>query len=162
MCRPDDAPLVVDEAGTNTANTARAGWAPRGQRATGHAPRNHGSNVTLVTTLACAADGAPLLVPRLRAGPIVILDTLSAHTSQHTLMVSAAAGCALHGLPAASPDVNPSASTVNPRTSWRRQVATRTTATRDAASAAGLERSTAADATGWFTGCGEPGLPHSS
>lgn len=164
--------VFVDETGTNTAMTARSGWAPRGQRATGHAPRNHGPNVTLVTTLALSGLGPPMvidgpmttlafeayvahvLVPSLQAGQIVVLDNLSAHTSQRTRKLIEAAGCTLRFLPAYSPDFNPIEWAFSKLKIWLRQAAARTTETLDAAIAAGLDRITAEDATGWFTGCG--------
>ena len=166
--------VFVDETGTNTAMTPRSGWAPRGQRATGHAPRNHGPNVTLVTTLALSGLGPPLvidgpmttlafeayvaqvLVPSLHAGQIVVLDNLSAHTSQRTRAVIEAAGCTLRFLPAYSPDFNPIEWAFSKLKTWLRQAAARTTETLDAAIAAGLDRITTDDARGWFSGCGYP------
>lgn len=171
--------LFVDETGTNTAMTARYGWAPRGQRATGVAPRNHGPNVTLVTTLSLAGLGPPMvidgpmttlafdayveqvLVPTLSTGQIVILDNLSAHTSQRTHNLIAAAGCTLRFLPPYSPDYNPIEWAFSKLKTWLRQAAARTTAALDAAIADGLDQITAADAVGWFTGCGylQPSQP---
>lgn len=164
--------LFVDETGTNTAMTARYGWAPCGQRATGQAPRNHGPNVTLVATLSLAGLGAPMvsdgpmttvafeayveqvLAPSLRAGQIVVLDNLSAHTSQRTRDLIDAAGGTLRFLPAYSPDFNPIEWAFSTLKTWLRQVAARTTEALDAAIADGLDHITADHARGWFTGCG--------
>lgn len=161
-----------DETGTNTAMTPRYGWAPSGARATGSAPRNHGPNVTLVTTLSLAGLGPPMvidgpmttlafeayvaqvLVPTLRPGQILVLDNLSAHTSQRTRTVIEAAGCTLRFLPPYSPDFSPIEWAFSKLKTWLRQAAARTSEALDAAIAAGLQQITRADARGWFTGCG--------
>ena len=164
--------VFLDETGSNTAMTARYGWAPRGQRATGVAPRNPGPNVTLVTTLSLTGLGQPMvidgpmtmlafeayvaqvLVPSLHAGQIVVLDNLSAHTSQRTRALIETAGCMLRFLPAYSPDFNPIEWAFSKLKTWLRQVAARTTDALDAAIAEGLGQITVADALGWITGCG--------
>jgi transposase len=164
--------VFVDETGTNTAMTPRCGWAPTGDRARGHAPRNHGPNVTLVTTLSVAGLGpamvidgpmtarafeafvAQLLVPVLHPGQIVILDNLSVHTGTRIRALIEAAGCTLRFLPPYSPDFSPIEWAFSKLKRWLRRVAARTAAALDAAIADGLARITAADAIGWFTGCG--------
>jgi transposase len=164
--------VFLDETGTNTAMTPRYGWAPIGSRAAGSAPRNHGPNVTLVTTLSVAGLGPPMvidgpmttlafeayvaqvLVPTLRPGQIVVLDNLSAHTSQHSRVLIEAAGCSLRFLPPYSPDFSPIAWAFSKLKTGLRQAAARTSAALDAAIAAGLAQITCADAYGWFTGCG--------
>src|SRR5262249_28263893 len=52
----------VDESSTNRALTPRRARAPRGQRAVGAAPRNHGSNGTLLAALTPAGVGPALVV----------------------------------------------------------------------------------------------------
>lgn len=47
------------------------------------------------------------LVPTVRPGHLVILDTLSVHKHAEAREAIAAAGCELRFLPASSPDVNP-------------------------------------------------------
>jgi transposase len=164
--------VFLDETGTNTAMTARYGWAPRGVRATGPAPRNHGPNVTLVTTLSLAGLGpalvidgpmttlafetyiAQVLVPSLQPGQIIVLDNLSAHTSHRTRVLIEAAGCRLRFLPPYSPDFSPIEWAFSKLKTWLRQIAARSTAALDAAIANGLDQITGADAIGWFAGCG--------
>jgi len=164
--------VFLDETGTNTAMTPRYGWAPTGSRATGTAPRNHGPNVTLVTTLSLAGLGPPMvidgpmttlafeayvaqvLVPTLRPGQIVVLDNLSTHTSQRTRTMIEAAGCTLHFLPPYSPDFSPIEWAFSKLKTGLRQAAARTSEALDAAIATGLNQITPADARGWFTGCG--------
>lgn len=103
--------VFVDESGTNLAMTPRYGRAPRGQRAVGTAPRNHGPNVTLLAvmsgtgitaamTMTGATDGAvfalfvdQILVPTLRPGQVVIWDNLSVHKHHRLRRSIEAAGC---------------------------------------------------------------------
>lgn len=164
--------VFLDETGTNTAMTPRYGWAPSGRRATGAAPRNHGPNVTLVTTLSLAGLGpamvidgsmttlafeayvAQLLVPTLRPGQIVILDNLAAHTGTRVRALIEDAGCTLRFLPPYSPDFNPIEWAFSKLKTWLRQQAARSSDTLDAAIAQGLDQITPADAFGWLTGCG--------
>jgi transposase len=164
--------VFLDETGTNTAMTVRYGWAPYGVRATGRAPRNHGPNVTLVTTLALTGLGPAmvidgpmtalafeafverLLVPSLRTGQIVILDNLNVHTGERIRDLIEQAGCTLRFLPAYSPDFSPIEWAFSKLKIWLRSVAARTPESLDAAIAAGLDQITAVDAIGWFTGCG--------
>jgi transposase len=126
----DPARLVfVDESGTTMAMTRRYARAPRGERAVGRVPRNHGPNITLFAALtpegmgpALALEGAAdgdafglyvrqyvrqLLVPSLRPGHVVIRDQLNVHTSAAIRAAIAGAGCRLLVLPAYSPDFNP-------------------------------------------------------
>jgi transposase len=90
----------------------------------------------------------------LRPGQIVVLDNLSAHTSQRTRAVIEAAGCTLRFLPPYSPDCSPIEWAFSKLKTWLRQAPARTRAAVDAAIAAGLQQITRADARGWFTGCG--------
>jgi len=164
--------VFLDETGTNTAMTPRYGWAPSGVRAMGSAPRNHGPNVTLVTTMSLAGLGPAMvidgpmtrlafeaylvqvLVPTLRPGQILVLDNLSAHTSQRTRTLIEAAGCTLRFLPPYSPDFSPIEWAFSKLKTWLRQAAARTSEALDAAIVAGLDQISPADARGWFTGCG--------
>ncbi len=50
--------VFVDETGTQTNMTPRTSRAPRGQRAVGAAPRNHGKNTTLIAALSAEGRGA--------------------------------------------------------------------------------------------------------
>jgi hypothetical protein len=91
--------VCLDECGSNIARTPRYARAPRGARAHGHAPRNWGTNVTLLATLTPAGIGpslvvegatnsqvfetdiTELVVPALQPDQIVVLDNLSVHKS---------------------------------------------------------------------------------
>ena len=166
--------VFVDESGTNTAMTPRSGRAPRGQRAVGTAPRNHGPNVTLLAALtpdgigpALVIEGATdgpafaryaeqLLVPSLRPGPVVVPDNLSVHRAAAIQARVEGAGCRLLFLPAYSPDFNP----IEPAFAKVKQALRRAGARPfDALVAAigeALDAVTATDAHGFFTHCGFP------
>lgn len=164
--------VFCDETGTNTAMTRRYAWAPRGTRANGSAPRNHGANTTLLgclthtgmgptmlvegatTTEVFTAYVEHILVPWLRPGQIVILDNLSAHTGQRVRHLIAAAGCQVRFLPPYSPDFSPIEWAFSKLKTGLRTAMARSRDVLEHAIAAGLEQLTAADAHGWFYGCG--------
>jgi transposase len=171
----DPADLVfVDETSTNTAMTPRQARAPRGARAVGSAPRNHGPNVTLVAALTPAgpgpalavpgaADGAAfelyvgeLLAPTLRPGQVVVLDNLSVHRGTRVRELVEAAGCRLLFLPAYSPDFNPIELAFAKLKPALRRAAARTFDDLVGATGAALAAVTAADARGYFAHCGFP------
>src|SRR4029078_12317652 len=117
--------VFLDETSTNTAMLERYARAPRGQRATAEAPRNHGPNVTLIAALALHGPGPALvvegavtsevflayveqvLVPWLPSGPQIILANLSVHSHGRIRALIEAAGCTVRFLPAYSPDFSP-------------------------------------------------------
>jgi transposase len=152
--------------------TERYARAPRGQRANGCAPRNHGLNTTLLASLtqtgigpALLVEGATttevftayiehLLIPWLRPGQIVILDNLSAHTGERVRQLIETAGCQVRFLPAYSPDFSPIEWAFSKLKNGLRAAMARTRDDLEQAIAAGLERITAADAHSWFYGCG--------
>jgi transposase len=164
--------VFLDETGTNTAMTQRYARAPRGERANGSAPRNHGPNTTLLGSLTRGGMGPALLVegatttevftayvdqvvvPWLRPGQIVILDNLAAHTSDRVRRRIEAAGCQVRFLPPYSPDFSPIEWAFSLLKAHLRAVMARTRDTLERAIAAGLDRITAEDADGWFYGCG--------
>lgn len=164
--------VFLDETGTNMAMTQRYARAPRGERANGSAPRNHGPNTTLLACLTRSGLGPALLVegatttevftayvehvllPWLRPGQIVILDNLSAHTSDQVSQFITAAGCQLRFLPPYSPDFSPIEWAFSKLKIHLRAALARTRDELERAIAAGLDRITADDADGWFSGCG--------
>ena len=117
--------VFVDETSTHTALTRRRARAPRGERAVGRTPRNHGPNVTLLASLTPEGIGPQLaiperwmgrpssptpssvLAPSLRPGQVVVLDNLSAHKRERARTAVEAAGARLLFLPPYSPDFNP-------------------------------------------------------
>jgi transposase len=166
--------LFLDETSTNTAMTRRRARAPRGQRAPGVVPRNHGPNVTLLAVLgpggiatALAIPGATtrpvfdafvaeFLAPALRPGQTVILDNLSVHKSARAQELLEAAGCRLRFLPAYSPDFNPIEPVFAKIKTSLRAAAARTHDDLVAATKAALDAVTPADAAGCYADCGFP------
>jgi transposase len=175
MAACDPAHLVfVDESGTHTALTRLRARAPRGQRAIGRAPRNHGPNVTLFAALtpqgmgpalvveggadhaACATYITQVLVPSLRPGQVVIMDRLNVHTGASIRASIEAAGCELRLLPAYSPDFNPIEQAFAKIKTHLRSAEARTFPALVRAIGTALDRITPADACHCFTHCGYP------
>ncbi len=169
----DPADLIfVDETSTHTALTRRRARAPRGERAIGRVPRNHGPNVTLLAALTPAGggpalavtgavDGAAfalyaerLLAPTLRPGQIVVLDNLSAHKSADARTALEAAGARVLFLPAYSPDFNPIELAFAKVKARLRAAAERTPDGLVAATASAIDAVTAADARSFYAHCG--------
>jgi transposase len=164
--------LFIDETSTHTAMTRRRARAPRGQRAVGRTPRNHGPNVTLLAALTPqgvgpalaipgAVDGAVfaayalrVLAPTLRSGQVVVLDNLSAHKSADARTAVEAVGCRLLFLPAYSPDFNPIELAFAKVKQRLRAAAERTPDGLVAATASAIDAVTAADARAFYAHCG--------
>jgi transposase len=169
-----DALVFVDETSTHTALTRRRARAPRGERAVGRVPRNHGPNVTLLATLtpegigpalalpgavdsaAFAAYAERVLAPSLRPGQVVILDNLSAHKSEDARKAIEAAGGRLLFLPPYSPDFNPIELAFAKRKEHLRAAAARTPEDLFTATAIAIDAVSAADARGFYAHCGFP------
>jgi transposase len=169
----DPADLIfVDETSTHTAMTRRRARAPRGERAVGRTPRNHGPNVTLLAALTPegigpalaitgAVDGAAfaayaerVLAPSLRPGQVVVLDNLSAHKSADARTAVEAVGCRFLFLPAYSPDFNPIELAFAKIKERLRTAAERTPDGLVAATATAIDAVSAADARGFYAHCG--------
>jgi transposase len=166
--------VFVDESGAQTNMTPRTSRAPRGQRAYGAAPRNHGKNTTLIAalthtgisatmTLEGAADAdafvaylTHVLVPTLVPGQIVVMDNLSVHKDKRVAPLIAGAKCRLVYLPAYSPDFTPIEQAFSKIKAFLRQAEARTREALEAAITAALATVTPTDAIGWFTACGYP------
>jgi transposase len=117
--------LFVDEASTNTAMTRRYARAPRGERAYGRVPRNHGQNLSVIGALGVrgmvatmSVEGAvdteifavvvtEVLTPALRPGDIVLLDNLQVHRASDIEQAVSSAGGEVIFLPSYSPDFSP-------------------------------------------------------
>ena len=54
--------VFVDESGTNITLAPLYGWAPRGERAYGKAPRNWEKNITLIASISTEGIGAAMSV----------------------------------------------------------------------------------------------------
>ena len=122
----DPARLVfIDETATATNMVRFRGRCPRGERLIDHVPHGHWKTVTFVAGLRRRAMVAPLvldgpmnattflaylkecLVPTLKRGDIVMMDSLPVHKVAGVRAVIEAAGAKLRYLPKYSPDLNP-------------------------------------------------------
>ena len=166
--------VFVDETSTHTALTRRRARAPRGERAVGRTPRNHGPNVTLLATLTPAGigpavaipgavDGAAfiayaerVLAPSLRPGQVVILDNVSAHKSEGVRTAVEAVGARLLFLPPYSPDFNPIELAFAKVKERLRAAAERSPEGLFAATAAAIDAVSTTDARGFYAHCGFP------
>lgn len=115
----------VDEAGTHIAMTREYARADRGQRVVEHVPRNRGTVTTMIASLyaegveaVCTFVGGTTgdrffeyardhLVPRLKAGDVVVWDGLAAHKDARVRQLVEGAGATIVVLPPYSPDLNP-------------------------------------------------------
>lgn len=165
---PIDDLVFVDECGSTIALTPLYARAPRGQRASGAAPRNWGKNTTLIAGLTLAGVQAPfmlegavdtlafetyveqVLAPSLRPGQVVVLDNLSVHKGERVRQTIEAKGCQVLFLPAYSPDLTPIEEAFSKLKAWLRQLGARTREALEEAIAEGLKQITGQDAHGWF------------
>jgi transposase len=169
---PGERFVILDECGSNLDLTPRYARAPRGQRARERAPRNTPVTTTVIATLTTAGmgptmllDGATdtgaflayceqVLVPALRPGQIVVMDTLAVHRNRRVRELIEAAGCALWYLPPYSPDLSPIELAFSKLKQTLRRAKARTRDALDEAIATALHQITPADARGYFVHCG--------
>ena len=122
----DPARLVfIDETSTNTAMVRLRGRCPRGIRLIDHVPHGHWKTITFVAGLRRRGMIAPFvldgpmnatafiaylercLVPTLKRGDTVMMDSLPVHKVAGVRELIEAAGAMLRYLPKYSPDLNP-------------------------------------------------------
>lgn len=170
---PEDL-VFVDETGASIRLTRAYARTPRGQRAVGRVPRNHGTPTTLVVALTPDGLQAPqrllgamtterftayvqhVLCPTLRPGQVVAIDNLSAHKSAAVRTALAAVGCLLVYLPPYSPDFSPIELAFSKLKAHLKATAARTQAALDVAIDTAVSTVTARDAHGFFAHCGYP------
>jgi transposase len=168
---PDDL-VFVDESGANVKMARAYARAPRGERAVGRVPRNHGRPTSMVAALSpgglhatatrlgafdaagFAAYARDVLCPALRPGQVVVLDNLSAHKSAAVRDAIEAVGCTVLFLPPYSPDFAPIELAWAHVKAALRAAAARTQEALDAAIAAALPRVTPDHARAYFRHCG--------
>ena len=166
--------VFVDESGANRALCPRYGYAPKGERSQGQAPRNRGRNPSILAAMGptgllgtMTVESSTntdvfltyldqVLCPALRPGQTVILDNLAVHKNEAVRQKIATAGCRLWFLPAYSPDFNPIEHAFAKLKQFLRKVKARTQEALETAVAAGLAAITAQDAGGWFKHCEFP------
>ena len=95
-----------------------------------------------------------VLLPHVRPGQIVMLDTLKAHTGTGGAEVMAAAGARLLSRPPYAPDFSPLAECGSTIKARLRAKAARTREALELAITAAFAAVTASDAYGWFTHAG--------
>ena len=168
---PDDL-VFVDESGANIKMARAYARAPRGERAVGRVPRNHGTSTSMVAALtpdglratatrlgafdtaSFAAYIRDVLCPALRPGQVIALDNLSAHKSPAVRDAIEAAGCAVLFLPPYSPDFAPIELAWAHIKAALRAAAARTQQALDAAISAAWPRVTSDHARAYFRHCG--------
>jgi transposase len=117
--------MFVDECSTNTSLAPLYAWSRRGERVRYRAPRNWGTNVTLLSSMSPSGMGPSLamegpttrdffeaylervLIPALKPGQVVVMDNLSSHKGSQVRELIEGRGCELMYLPPYSPDLNP-------------------------------------------------------
>jgi transposase len=165
--------VFVDECGTNTSLCPLYAWSRRGERAYGEAPRNWGSNVTLLASMTregmgpciAAVEGATTkavfeayveeaLAPSLRPGQVVVMDNLSSHKGRRVRELIEGRDCELLYLPPYSPDLNPIERAFAKLKASLRRVQARTFSVLIEAMGRALGEITGRDASGFFRHCG--------
>jgi transposase len=152
--------------------TRRYARAPKGERAYGSVPRNHGKNTTLIASMtiggmgtAMAVEGSTtgevfktyvehFLVPTLEEGQVVIWDNLGAHKGDKVRELIEAKGAEVLFLPAYSPDFNPIEEAFSKIKALLKKAAARTREALVETIGEVLSAVTSQDAGGWFTHCG--------
>lgn len=135
-------------------------------------PHGHWRTTTMISSVrldgstACMAiDGATdtevfrayvreVLVPTLRVGDIVVMDNLTPHKNEETLILIEKAGACVWFLPPYSPDLNPIEKMWSKVKQALRSFQARTHEELLAAIANALSLVTANDARNWFASCG--------
>jgi transposase len=164
--------LFVDECGVHTSLSPIYGYAPRGERLHLSVPRNRGKNTTVLSSMtiegmgpSLAVEGATtarvfetyvekVLVPRLPAGQIVVMDNLGAHRPERIRELIEQRGCELLYLPAYSPEYNPIEEAFAKIKNLLRKTAARSKEALVETIGAALSAVTAADAKGFFEHAG--------
>src|SRR6201984_1763322 len=117
--------VFIDETWTRTDMAALRGGAPRGERLPTKVPHGRWKTMTFLAALRHNHIAAPwflegpidgesfrlyvekVLLPTLRQGDIVIMDTLGSHKAKAVRQLIRSAGATLFFLPKYSPDLNP-------------------------------------------------------
>lgn len=162
----------MDETGTNIAMTPLYSRALIGQRAIGKAPRNHGTNLTVVGAIALdgvrammAYEGGTTkeaflrfvreaLVPSLNAGDVVVMDNLASHYADGVEEAICSVGANILFLPPYSPELNPIEHTWSKVKALLRRAEARTLRLLAAALNASTAEISRSDLEGWFSNCG--------
>jgi transposase len=164
--------VFVDESSTNVRFVPLRARAPKGERASGKAPRNWDKNVTLVSSITLAGMGPSMsvegsvdgeafalyverfLCPTLRQGQIVVMDNLQVHKMKKVRELIEGRGCSLVFLPAYSPDFNPIEEAFSKVKASLRKAKARSFGALVEATGGALSAVSERDALGFFAHCG--------
>lgn len=164
--------VFIDESCAKTNMTRLRGRALGGRRLHDCAPHGHWCTATLLGALrldgthACMSiEGATdrdvfheyvrcVLVPSLRSGDLVVLDSLAAHGDERARRLIEKAGARLIFLPPYSPDLNPIEKMWSKVKAALRGSKARTREALQTAIGQALASVTEQDAIGWFKSCG--------
>lgn len=164
--------VFTDETGFHLAFTRAFGRAPRGERVVGHVPFKRGPNHSLIGSLglrgmvACllltgSVDHSvfdafvnELLLPRLRAGDVLLLDNLPAHKASAVEESAARARAEVIWLPAYSPDFSPNENCWLKIKTFVRGQRPRTAPDLNEAVSAAIRAVSKQDIAAWFKHCG--------
>jgi transposase len=152
--------------------TRLRGRALRGERLIDKTPHGHWKTTTLIAALgiegvrcSTVVDGAvngdvfeafveQVLLPKLRAGDVVIMDNLSSHKRERIRTLIESSGARLRFLPPYSPDLNPIEMIFSKVKQALRSLACRTREALWNAMQSVLDRVTTSDAINCFKHCG--------
>lgn len=164
--------VFLDESGSHVAMTREYAWTPVGERAVDMVPRNRGTVTTMLGAMDCqgvralmTVEGATdadvfevfvkdVLVPKLKAEDIVVMDNVGAHKPEGILALIRASGARVLFLPPYSPDLNPI------ELLWARfkqvlkDFGARTREALEEAISNAIDFIGPGDARGWFSHCG--------
>ena len=164
--------VFIDEFGASTNMTRTRARGPRGRRIVCKTPHGHWKILSTIAALTsrgiltgCTFDGATdtemfvafveqFLVPKLRAGQVVVLDNLSAHKSPRVEALIASAGAQVLYLPPYSPDYNPIEMAISKMKALLRKLARRSIDTLYEGIGQAMTSITAQDAIGFIRHCG--------
>ncbi len=164
--------VCIDESNAKTNMTRLYGRAKREGRCFCKAPHGHWKTITMlsaiwsdVKTETIAYDGGTdkkifelfiekYLLPKLKAGDILVLDNLRAHKSEKVVRLVASKGAKVMYLPPYSPDLNPIEQMWSKVKSVLKNIEARTVDALYDAIATAHESITKKDAIGWFTKSG--------
>jgi len=143
----------------------------KGQRAHGSKPHNKGKNLTIIAAIAISGIVAALsffgsndtltflfyitdiLVPKLWAGTVVLMDNLNLHKTDQVREAIENAGASLVFLPTYSPDLSPIEMFWSKIKSILRSISPKTTEQLHAAITQAFNSVVNSDFLGWFTEC---------
>lgn len=168
--------IFLDESGVDTSMTPIHGWAPKGRRVEGSAPKSW-QTTTIIAAIgldglkgSLAFPGAMdepafqtyvenVLAPHLHPGDVVVMDNLRVHDLQAARDAIERVGAKVISLPPYSPDYNPIEEMWSKVKALVRRSAATTTPDLYQAIAEALEQVTLPDIAGWFRHSGLYAMP---